>query len=107
MWRIKSIRKEISDKVKGDKNVELLKTVPGVGEQTAFAFDAHVDVARFDNAAQVSNYIGLVPRVYMGKAFSGTRHKRGRARGGRLSRSAAQARTRQRSLPCSLPCTLP
>jgi transposase len=63
--RIKSIKKEISDKVKGDKNIELLKTVPGVGEQTAFAFDAHVDVERFDNAAQVSNYIGLVPRVYM------------------------------------------
>jgi transposase len=66
--------------VKGDKNIELLKTVPGVGEQTALAFEAHVDVDRFDNSAQVSNYVGLVPRVYMsgsivrygdmGKAFS-------------------------------------
>jgi transposase len=41
----------------------LLETIPGVGPLVAFAFSAYVDVNRFDNADQVSNYFGLVPKV--------------------------------------------
>ena len=31
----------------------------------AFAFVSHVGAERFENASQVSNYLGLVPRVYI------------------------------------------
>ena len=40
---------------------ERLQTAPGVGPKGAFAYLA---VERFINAAQVSNYRGLVPKVY-------------------------------------------
>jgi len=57
------LKKEMSEAAKGDGRIERLETVPGVGDLTAFAFTAYVDVERFDNAGQVSNYLGLVPRV--------------------------------------------
>jgi transposase len=49
----------------GDEEIERLQSVPGVGPKVAFAFVAHVAAERFDNAGQVSNYLGLVPKVYM------------------------------------------
>jgi transposase len=36
-----------------------------VGPKIAFVFLAYIAVNRFVNASQVSNYLGLVPRVYM------------------------------------------
>ena len=39
-------------------------TVPGIGPITALAYVSYVgDVRRFDNAHQVSNFIGFVPKV--------------------------------------------
>jgi transposase len=63
--RIDKLEGEIAARIKGDENIARLMTVPGVGPKIAFAFDAHVKVERFANASQVSNYLGLVPRVYM------------------------------------------
>jgi transposase len=47
----------------GDEVIQRLQSVPGVGPKTAFAFVSHVAAERFENAGQVSNYLGLVPRV--------------------------------------------
>jgi transposase len=63
--RIHVLEGEIAEKVKGDERVERLQSVPGVGVKIAFAFSAYVNEGRFENGGQVSNYLGLVPRVYM------------------------------------------
>ena len=63
--RIINLDRQIAADSKGDEQIELLRSIPGVGPKTAFAFVAHVAVERFENASQVSNYLGLVPRVYM------------------------------------------
>ena len=63
--RIMVLEKQMAEEAAGDKEKELLKTIPGVGPKTSFAFLAHVGVERFENASQVSNHLGLVPRVYM------------------------------------------
>jgi transposase len=55
----------MAEESEGDGEIERLQTVPGVGPKVSFAFAAHVDPERFENASQVSNYLGLVPRVYM------------------------------------------
>jgi transposase len=63
--RIKALDNKITEESAGDEQIERLQTIPGVGPKTSFAFVAHVAVERFENASQVSNYLGLVPRVYM------------------------------------------
>lgn len=63
--RLEALDKKMAGEAEGDEQIELLQTVPGVGPKVSFAFAAHVAAERFDNASQVSNYLGLVPRVYM------------------------------------------
>jgi transposase len=63
--RIAELEKQMETESAGDKEIELLQTAPGVGPKIAFAFSAYVKAERFENAAQVSNYLGLVPKVYM------------------------------------------
>jgi len=63
--RIAELEKEMKMESKGDEQIERLQSIPGVGPKTAFAFVAHVAAERFKNAGQVSNYLGLVPRIYM------------------------------------------
>ena len=63
--RIAELNTRIEEESEGDEQIERLQTVPGVGPKVSFAFVAHVAAERFDNARQVSNYLGLVPRVYM------------------------------------------
>jgi len=72
--RIGELKKQIEKESEGDEAIEQLQSIPGVGPMTAFAFIAHVAVERFENASQVSNYLGLTPRVYM----SGEMERRGR-----------------------------
>jgi transposase len=49
---------------KGDAEIQRLETVAGIGLVTALAFQAYIgDVKRFDNASQVANFVGFVPRV--------------------------------------------
>ncbi len=48
-----------------DDRIRRLRTIPGVGRKTAEVLVTALDDAnRFDNARQVSAYIGLVPRQY-------------------------------------------
>jgi len=63
--RIEVLEAQMEAEAKGDEEIQRLQTVPGVGSKISFAFVAHVAAQRFENASQVSNYIGLVPRVYM------------------------------------------
>jgi transposase len=58
-----------------DAVAKRLMTLPGIGPITASAFIAALDdTARFAGAAQVTSYLGLVPREYS----SGERQHRGR-----------------------------
>jgi len=63
--RIDKLDKLITEEAKGDEVIERLQSVPGVGLITSFAFAAHIAAERFGNASQVSNCLGLVPRVYI------------------------------------------
>jgi transposase len=63
--RLEKLEQNIEEESAGDEEIERLKEVPGVGPKVAFAFVAHVGAARFENASQLSNYLGLVPRVYI------------------------------------------
>jgi transposase len=57
-----------------DPRVKRLTTLPGVGPITASAFVAALDVVgRFDRAAQVTSYLGLVPQEFS----SGEKQRRG------------------------------
>lgn len=62
--QLKVLDEKIKEECKEDVNIQLAKTIPGVGDKTALIFSAYVgDCSRFSNAAQVANYLGLVPRV--------------------------------------------
>jgi transposase len=78
--RIKELRGNIQKEAKKDEDMKNLQTIPGVGSVVAYAFAAHVgDGSRFSTGAQVSNYIGFVPRLdYSGPI---TKHRNGYLRG--------------------------
>jgi transposase len=62
--RIEALDALMAEERAGDAEVERLMGVPGVGPVVSLAYAAYVgDGSRFENAAQVSNYFGLVPRV--------------------------------------------
>jgi len=63
--RIAMLSSRIKEESVGDEEIKRLQSVPGVGPLTAFAFVSHVAAGRFENSSQVSNYLGLVPRVYI------------------------------------------
>jgi transposase len=67
--RIKELRGKIDKEAKKDEDMKNLQTILGVGPVVAYAFAAHVgDGSRFSTGAQISNYIGFVPRL----DYSGT-----------------------------------
>lgn len=58
------IAKEVESRLPGDRSVELLTSIPGVGRQTAVQIMSMiVDVDRFEDAEKLCAYFGLVPRV--------------------------------------------
>jgi len=63
--RIEALEKQMKEESAGDEVIQRLQNTPGVGPKTSFAYVAHVAADRFENAHQVSNFLGLVPRVYM------------------------------------------
>jgi len=72
--RIKELKGTIQAEAKTDKDMQILQTVVGVGPIVAYAFAAHVgDGSRFRTGAQVSNYLGFVPRL----DYSGTIMRQG------------------------------
>ncbi|MCL2026677.1 MAG: IS110 family transposase [Leptospirales bacterium] len=72
--RIKELKDKITKEAKKDEDMKNLQTIAGVGPIVAYAFAAHVgDGSRFSKGAQVSNYIGFVPRL----DYSGTIQRNG------------------------------
>lgn len=72
--RIGELKKKIQKEAKGDENMKRLQSIAGVGAIVAYAFIAHVgDGSRFSKGAQVSNYLGFVPRL----DYSGTIQRHG------------------------------
>ena len=63
--RIESLVKKMEKESEGNEMIQRLQEIPGVGPMVSFAFSAHVGAERFENTGQLSNYLGLVPRVYM------------------------------------------
>lgn len=56
--------KMINEETEKDDKVQKLMTVPGIGPITALSYVAYIgDVSRFENAHQISNFIGFVPKV--------------------------------------------
>jgi transposase len=61
---VKSIEDKIRELVKGDWMVELLLTIPGCGEISAWTIRAYTDdIKRFASAKKYTSYAGLVPWV--------------------------------------------
>jgi len=63
--RMESLEMKMKEESEGNEMLQRLQEIPGVGPMVSFAFSAHVGADRFENAGQLSNYLGLVPRVYM------------------------------------------
>jgi transposase len=63
--RLAELEENMAEIADGDERIEKLEKIPGVGPKVAFAFTAHVDERRFSRAPQVSNYLGLVPKIYI------------------------------------------
>jgi transposase len=61
--RIEALERKMAEEARGDRAIERLQGIPGVGPKIAFAFVSHVNVERFEHAGQVANYLGLTPRV--------------------------------------------
>jgi transposase len=60
--RVARVDKALGDIAARHPGVQLLMTIPGVGQRTAEAFMAYVDdPARFGNIGQAGVYFGLVP----------------------------------------------
>jgi transposase len=72
--RLKELKGKIHGEAKRDEGMKRLQTIAGVGPVIAYAFIAHVgDGSRFTKGAQVSNYLGFVPRL----DYSGTIQRQG------------------------------
>lgn len=84
--QLAEVERRLEAIAKEDPRIQRLQTIPGVGRKTAEVLATALDNAdRFDNARQVSAYVGLVPRQYQ----SGQTDRNGRItkRGSRLLRS--------------------
>ena len=72
--RINELKAKIKGEAKKDEAMQQLQTIAGVGPVVAYAYVAHVgDGSRFTKGAQVSNYLGFVPRL----DYSGTIQRNG------------------------------
>jgi len=84
--QLAEVESRLEEIAKNDDRIRRVQTIPGVGRKTAEVIvTALDDVDRFDNARQVSAYLGLVPRQYQ----SGETDRNGRItkRGSRLLRT--------------------
>jgi transposase len=72
--RIIELKGKIHQDAKTDEDMQRLQTIAGVGPIVSYAYVAHVgDGSSFNKGAQVSNYIGFVPRL----DYSGTIQRHG------------------------------
>jgi transposase len=63
--KIKDIESQIDKKSIEDKDIELLKTIPGIGTFTAFLIKSEIDdITRFTSKEKLSSYAGLIPSTH-------------------------------------------
>ena len=63
--KIKDIESQIDKKSIEDKDIELLKTIPGIGTFTAFLIKSEIDdIERFSSKEKLSSYAGLIPSTH-------------------------------------------
>lgn len=63
--RIKSLEAVIHQRCLGNRQVEILKSIPGFGKMTAFILAAEIGRAtRFSSGKKLAAYLGLVPSLY-------------------------------------------
>ena len=73
--KIKEIESQIDKKSIEDSDIELLKTIPGIGTFTAFLVKSEIDnIQRFTSKEKLSSYAGLIPSTHA----SGARLHHGR-----------------------------
>ena len=66
---IKELKEKIQKEAMEDEDMKRLQSIAGVGPIISYAFVAHIgDGSRFSKGAQVSNYLGFIPRL----DYSGT-----------------------------------
>lgn len=64
--QIEEVEELLNKEIDGDKNIEKLTEIPGVGKQLASAYVAFIgDGSRFPNASTIGAATGLVPRLDM------------------------------------------
>lgn len=71
---VKDIEQLISENFKENKNAQLLKTIPGIGQFFAMLIEAEIgDISRFKDESKLACYAGLVPSTYSsgGKTVNG------------------------------------
>ena len=62
---IKKAEGEIREEIKNDPDAELLKTIPGIGDLSAYLLVVEIGpIERFASAEKLSSYAGLVPRLH-------------------------------------------
>jgi transposase len=73
--KIKDIESQIDKKSIEDSDIELLKTMPGIGTFSAFLVKSEIDdIGRFSSKGKLSSYAGLIPSTHA----SGARLHHGR-----------------------------
>ena len=64
IFEIKKIDEKLSDIALKDNQVQLLKTIPGIGNTIALTIIAEIgDINRFESSKKLSSYAGLVPGI--------------------------------------------
>jgi transposase len=97
--KIKDIESQIDKRSLEDHDIELLKTIPGIGTFTAFLVKSEIDdIERFPSKGKLCSYAGLIPSTHS----SGDRLHHGRIvkQGNKFLRWALTEAT-QTSIRCS------
>jgi transposase len=62
--RLVPLERELNPLAKADPRVQLLKTIPGIGELLGLTIASEIsDITRFSNAGKLVGYAGLSPRI--------------------------------------------
>lgn len=77
---IELLEKQMKERLSGNEHAQFILSIPGVAVKTAFAFLSYIgDGSRFTSGTEVTNYVGMVPRIdFSGDTeIMGHIHKRG------------------------------
>lgn len=78
--KISVLEKIISDRIAKDPDIEILKTIPGMGTITAFILKSEIDsIDRFASKEKLCSYAGLIPSTHQSgdKSYNGRITKQG------------------------------